>query len=132
MRISDWSSDVCSSDLLFSDATLVRVHHGEAEASADEPGVTTGVVIETWRQGICSDTWCPRLSEAPASRFGRIESYLPILTRTGPRTWTHDVTRQTFSLQEVIETYADQLRSEERRVGKECVSTCRSRWWLSN
>src|SRR3546814_14503876 len=118
MRISDWSSDVCSSDLasritaligpngmgktaclrlinalfrrqwsvfsttefdrveyLFSDATLVRVHHGEAEASADEPGVTTGVVIETWRQGICSDTWCPRLSEAPASRFGRIESY---------------------------------------------------------
>src|SRR3546814_15798422 len=21
-------------------------------------------------------------------------------------------------------------RSEERRVGKECVSTCRSRWWL--
>lgn len=96
-------------EYLFSDATLVRVHHGEAEASADEPGVTTGVVIETWRQGICSDTWCPRLSEAPASRFGRIESYLPILTRTGPRTWTHDVTRQTFSLQEVIETFADQL-----------------------
>src|SRR3546814_2290253 len=26
--------------------------------------------------------------------------------------------------------YATQLlRSEERRVGKECVSTCRSRWW---
>src|SRR3546814_12393538 len=23
---------------------------------------------------------------------------------------------------------ADQYRSEERRVGKECVSTCRSRW----
>src|SRR3546814_20742766 len=23
----------------------------------------------------------------------------------------------------------DILRSEERRVGKECVSTCRSRWW---
>src|SRR3546814_13675035 len=24
------------------------------------------------------------------------------------------------------------LRSEERRVGKECVSTCRSRWWPYN
>src|SRR3546814_20798933 len=24
---------------------------------------------------------------------------------------------------------ATKLRSEERRVGKECVSTCRSRWW---
>src|SRR3546814_13443556 len=23
-------------------------------------------------------------------------------------------------------------RSEERRVGKECVSTCRSRWWQDN
>src|SRR3546814_19342752 len=23
-------------------------------------------------------------------------------------------------------------RSEERRVGKECVSTCRSRWWQSH
>src|SRR6184192_3974786 len=26
-------------------------------------------------------------------------------------------------------TIADSLRSEERRVGKECQSTCRSRWW---
>src|SRR3546814_1814011 len=101
MRISDWSSDVCSSDLLFSDATLVRVHHGEAEASADEPGVTTGVVIETWRQGICSDTWCPRLSEAPASRFGRIESYLPILTRTGPRTRSEEHTSELQSLMRI-------------------------------
>src|SRR3546814_17988039 len=24
--------------------------------------------------------------------------------------------------------YGDEVRSEERRVGKECVSTCRSRW----
>src|SRR3546814_17290665 len=24
------------------------------------------------------------------------------------------------------------FRSEERRVGKECVSTCRSRWWPYN
>src|SRR3546814_17112145 len=70
-------------EYLFSDATLVRVHHGAAEASADEPGVTPGVVIETRRHGICSDTWCPRLREA---------------------------------------------RSEERRVGTECGSTCRSRW----
>src|SRR3546814_20033253 len=26
-------------------------------------------------------------------------------------------------------TEADAVRSEERRAGKECVSTCRSRWW---
>src|SRR3546814_12370703 len=27
---------------------------------------------------------------------------------------------------------SNNLRSEERRVGKECVSTCRSRWWPYN
>src|SRR3546814_10958547 len=27
-----------------------------------------------------------------------------------------------------IEQFAREIRSEERRVGKECVSTCRSRW----
>src|SRR3546814_13274063 len=29
---------------------------------------------------------------------------------------------------ETVDTAADHSRSEERRVGKECVSTCRSRW----
>src|SRR3546814_16223498 len=28
----------------------------------------------------------------------------------------------------VVDTPLGRLRSEERRVGKECVSTCRSRW----
>src|SRR3546814_11828234 len=28
-----------------------------------------------------------------------------------------------------LEEYAPRNRSEERRVGKECVSTCSSRWW---
>src|SRR3546814_12727376 len=28
-----------------------------------------------------------------------------------------------------ILSYADPMRSEERRVGKECVRTCRFRWW---
>src|SRR3546814_12152410 len=30
--------------------------------------------------------------------------------------------------QVVVRSEAERLRSEERRVGKECVSTCRSRW----
>src|SRR3546814_16110359 len=28
-----------------------------------------------------------------------------------------------------LEGFTETGRSEERRVGKECVSTCRSRWW---
>src|SRR3546814_20600312 len=33
-----------------------------------------------------------------------------------------------YHLQEAGATPVQELRSEERRVGKECVSTCRSRW----
>src|SRR3546814_14682320 len=31
-----------------------------------------------------------------------------------------------------IASIVAKLRSEERRVGKECVSTCRSRWWRNH
>src|SRR3546814_3437271 len=66
MRISDWSSDVCSSDLL----NVVRLAVGDHQADDVEV-------------------------HDLADRRGR----------------------------HVLDP-----RSEERRVGKECVSTCRSRW----
>src|SRR3546814_10738775 len=84
MRISDWSSDVCSSDL----GMLLEVH------------VTAG-------DGAGHD----RL-------FGH--SFLPGLGR--PRR---------FLGASLVASRAGKVmkkRSEERRVGKECVSTCRSRW----
>src|SRR3546814_5481286 len=89
MRISDWSSDVCSSDLdvfrtLATESLADRVHNpGLEEARAD-------VIVG----GCC---------------------VLVALMRT-------------LGLDEVLVSEADILRSEERRVGKECVSTCRSRW----
>src|SRR3546814_6994660 len=64
MRISDWSSDVCSSDLLV-----------PTEALIEREPITV----------ICSE-----------------------------KGW--------------IRALKGHIRSEERRVGKECVSTCRSRW----
>src|SRR3546814_10469137 len=75
MRISDWSSDVCSSDL-----------------SAERGSPTMTVTAES--------PWNPSQS-APKSSFSRSPS----------------------STERSAEG-----RSEERRVGKECVSTCRSRW----
>src|SRR3546814_1397274 len=64
MRISDWSSDVCSSDLfVFGTAAVCNLHAGAENKSPHQK-----------------------------TNAGR------------PK------------------------RSEERRVGKECVSTCRSRW----
>src|SRR3546814_18414078 len=34
-----------------------------------------------------------------------------------------------FMIPVVVAMLFAAFRSEERRVGKECVSTCRSRWW---
>src|SRR3546814_3177191 len=76
MRISDWSSDVCSSDL-----------------SREAGKYSAKTVVEIV-------THCRRRDQ----RFGLNTQRRPMRRRLR------------FG------------RSEERRVGKECVSTCRSRW----
>src|SRR3546814_18041076 len=94
MRISDWSSDVCSSDLthsLISDFWLFR----EAEPEDIH-----------WRADIL-ERQCRHL---PQTRVPAIRS-------------DHQSCADILSVLQ-----SDTTRSEERRVGKECVSTCRSRW----
>src|SRR3546814_16823599 len=94
MRISDWSSDVCSSDL--------------------------GVVAEV----------------GPDYLPLRNQSNEYLLNRMGQKhktfTGVHGVAEQDAMIQESQGAIADRtrehLRTEERRVGKECVSTCRYRW----
>src|SRR3546814_17027766 len=95
MRISDWSSDVCSSDL---DPGLGRcrgehrlsVHHSSATARAGREACNNGTAFGT--------------KSAVAGGQNAYE-----------RIWySHSV--------------APGRTSEERSVGKECVSTCRS-WW---
>src|SRR3546814_9387206 len=76
MRISDWSSDVCSSDLLCLACRDARRAPGDGQRAVGAQGAADG--------RYCED-------HLAADREPR-------------------------------------HRSEERRVGKECVSTCRSRW----
>src|SRR3546814_20256450 len=80
MRISDWSSDVCSSDL-------------------------TGIF---W--------WCPH---------ARIRG--DAVTRTAYRDALTKVA-QALPIVGPFTAISPIKRSAERRVGKECVRTCRSRW----
>src|SRR3546814_10251731 len=86
MRISDWSSDVCSSDLMTLQPDLDAVYV--------DPFSATPMLI------LVCDIVDPGTGELyardPRSTAKRAEAYVK--------------------------------RSEERRVGKECVSTCRSRW----
>src|SRR3546814_17220670 len=94
MRISDWSSDVCSSDLR-RDAVRVPPTPGSQVPAF---GHTTGAQART-RPG--SYLAHPVLAAPPVARGRQAHAY--------PARGGRD-------------------RSEERRVGKECVSTCRSRW----
>src|SRR3546814_19461460 len=94
MRISDWSSDVCSSDL--------GGPHG-IEQLFQFPCHCRG------RSGIRGSVRTEFL------KFRRtVKSQQPDLD---PDLTSRGIAQQALS-----------LRSEERRVGKECVSTCRSRW----
>src|SRR3546814_13122517 len=100
MRISDWSSDVCSSDLEPGDLRIAvggeqfwwRVRYlpagGQPVETANEIRVPVGrtVAFALTSPDVIHSFWIPGLA-------GKVD-----------------------------------MRSEERRVGKECVSTCRSRW----
>src|SRR3546814_11345579 len=102
MRISDWSSDVCSSDL-----------HEKSHADSEEERKTTGELayIKSRRHSV-------------AHIFGTIrtgEGQFLHLCRTG---FLHMIARDG----DAVELRPVMRRSEERRVGNECVSPFRSRW----
>src|SRR3546814_15941323 len=98
MRISDWSSDVCSSDLVGGNAIDAAIAASAALA-----------VVEPQSTGIGGD--CFAIIGLRGS--DRIVSY----NGSGH---SPAAAQLTF--------FQERGKSEERRVGKECVSTCRSRW----
>src|SRR3546814_15087823 len=96
MRISDWSSDVCSSDLF-------------------------------------------RTTDSAALISERLVKYAQQLLSAVAYMHSKDVIHEDIKPENILVDkhgflkvadfgLSSQGRSEERRVGKECVSTCRSRW----
>src|SRR3546814_19967624 len=98
MRISDWSSDVCSSDLSGRRLVIVVLR-------LELRRLILGLVIPLIAARILLLLLLSLISVS-----GIVPVIVGILRVC--RTVTHDLVP----------------RSEERRVGKECVSTCRSRW----
>src|SRR3546814_3312924 len=82
LRISDWSSDVCSSDLI----------RRRRRRDAGYPALLAAI------------------HDPPPALFLRGEAGEALLARAA------------------VAVVGARARSEERRVGQECVSTCRSRW----
>src|SRR3546814_12614989 len=102
MRISDWSSDVCSSDLAAARPALATCWRFD-EVLATIVQTTSEPLIGQmrltwWHEAIAA------LETGPAPAEPLLQDIAVILPVQG-------------------------LSSEERRVGKECVSTCNARWW---
>src|SRR3546814_13523254 len=102
MRISDWSSDVCSSDLTEDDET----HIDRTDLGLSAPARRLRVDFEPYGRQESAAPGRTHLEHAQRARTG---------SRSGDRRHARAV--------------AAAARSEERRVGKEWVSQCRSRWW---
>src|SRR3546814_14473386 len=100
MRISDWSSDVCSSDLQALQPAEAAVHHDVA-VGAHRLRLALGR-IGRHQVGALDDR--QRIA-------GDLRAAVPEVAQE----------------EHTLVTLGGQ-RSEERRVGKECVSTCRA-WW---
>src|SRR3546814_3293541 len=102
MRISDWSSDVCSSDLV---STALQTFQRRAMTRSPAPPAVSRIKLQPDNlqngnpSGICvvPGTVC----------------YSGCARQGG---------------EAMAQAAPENRRSEARRVGKECVSTCRSRW----
>src|SRR3546814_18393089 len=100
MRISDWSSDVCSSDL--------------APLPAQDPLHAGG------RFALRADRWQAGRRTSLAARPAAVGADRAALRIGNARDGTGVAAAPGAGVRP---------RSEERRVGTECVSTCRYRWW---
>src|SRR3546814_15220823 len=114
MRISDWSSDVCSSDLL---EQALALNEGERAAGSSETDRPESPVID-----LCYLSWTSFALGEPEQALAQCRRSLDVAAARGA---SYDLVVANGNA-----CYLHQLRrSEERRVGKECVSTCRSRGW---
>src|SRR3546814_11796499 len=112
MRISDWSSDVCSSDLFVNGLPLVLVElKNNTSESADIWKAYDQ--IQTYKEQI-PDVFQYNeillISDGSEARFGSLSA-----------------NAERFMHWRTIDGVALDPRSAERRVGKKCVSKCRMR-----
>src|SRR3546814_20379009 len=116
MRMSDWSSDVCSSDLgsiSLSLAVAIRLNMKEAlHASIDRADLVLSPVATRLDQ---AERWL-------AASGGALDS---VIAKPSDEPY-HQGERAMRKVKQLRNADCGVGRSGERRGGKECVSTCRS------
>src|SRR3546814_13125801 len=103
MRISDWSSDVCSSDLPLPASSIAAIIKVFEDAGARAR--VSSIHVNAWFGDYDKATMAARLLIDDLGIDTREQAQRVLFIGDAPND-----------------------RPEERRVGKECVSTCRSRW----
>src|SRR3546814_11635959 len=137
MRISDWSSDVCSSDLLILKIPRDMLESDDVAPIAPLATLPAGLDAQ-WLllvQVLLGASSAPTCAGESAAWVEHIEQGLASLLRAAsscslPRESSdrNFVARDPIARLQAMEDYMrERLRSEERRVGKECVSTCKTR-----
>src|SRR3546814_2277140 len=121
MRISDWSSDVCSSDLTLQE----EFGWTEVDFAAIVFWFQVAYALGYISFGRVVDRVGARLGYAIAILIWTISHMAHGLASTVTQ---FAMARFGLGIGESGNFPAGIRRSEERRVGKECVSTCRSRW----
>src|SRR3546814_17523506 len=132
--MSDWSSDVCSSELILNVANLVH-----APPDLQQRVIFGGSGVGRIEQQDVAEARAPARGKLPV-----LALYIVNDGRAGPaqqrgdnkpdpfaaagRREGHDMLRPVVAKIAAALATKEYTRSEERRVGKECVSTCRSRW----
>src|SRR3546814_3213179 len=145
LRISDWSSDVCSSDLLdvlvlagagndrgvflvdrdlLGGAQHLQGDRLELDAEVFRDQLTTGQDRDVFQHGLAA------VAEARRLDGGDLQATAQLVHHQGGQGFALDILgddqQRTAGLHDGLEDR--QHRSEERRGGKESVSTSRSRW----
>src|SRR3546814_15521687 len=114
MRISDWSSDVCSSELRGWKAAREREIKADFKPRSWE---------QLGRQAIAAaDRIAEKAGLGPILPEAFVNRYYPIRLHRRPQVWNGLVRGEIFRIGN------GWSRSEQRRVGKECVGRCGSRW----
>src|SRR3546814_18370157 len=120
MRISDWSSDVGSSDLWRNESfnrarsCVLNESNYDGQSSENHQSPESRSELEGQAEG------SPKARSAQEGKEGR----------SSARTCLSQRDASLFRRRRRPPDARGGFRSEERRVGKECGSTCRSRWSL--
>src|SRR3546814_13350547 len=120
MRISDWSSDVCSSDLM--GAVLGPLHH-----TANDGIVPLWPVEASLHPPTINDV-ADQVERIAVDMVEKVDQE-PVVAAACAEVDVRYPDRPIAPPGRPRRAYALHCRSEERRVGEECVSRCRYRGW---